>query len=137
MSMMPAFSLGLVVAGVASLLFALVWSFDFPIIKNIWTSTFVLCAGGWSLLLLALFYWVIDVRGVARWSFFFKVIGMNAITIYIVDRFFRFSIISNIFLHGLMKYLGALQPFVDACGVVAAMWLFLYFLYRQKIFLKV
>ena len=130
-------TLGLVVAGVASLLFALVWSFDFPIIKNIWTSTFVLCAGGWSLLLLALFYWVIDVRGVARWSFFFKVIGMNAITIYIVDRFFRFSIISNIFLHGLMKYLGALQPFVDACGVVAAMWLFLYFLYRQKIFLKV
>ena len=83
--------LGLAAAGVASLFVAWVWSFNFPIIKNIWTSSFVLCAGGWSLLLLALFYWIIDVRGYQRWSFFFKVIGMNAITIYLVDRFFHFG----------------------------------------------
>ena len=57
----------------ASLFVAWAWSFHFPIIKNIWSSSFVLWAGGWSLLLLALFYWIIDVQGYQRWSFFFKV----------------------------------------------------------------
>jgi predicted acyltransferase len=129
--------LGLAAAGVVSLFVAWVWSFNFPIIKNIWTSSFVLCAGGWSLLLLALFYWLIDVRGFTRWSFFFKVIGMNAITIYLVDRLFDFGIIANIFLHGLLPHFGRYQPLVWSCSVVLTMWLFLYFLYRQKIFLRV
>jgi predicted acyltransferase len=129
--------LGLAAAGVASLFVAWVWSFNFPIIKNIWSSSFVLWAGGWSLLLLALFYWIIDVRGYERWSFFFKVIGMNAITIYLVDRFFDFGIITKVFLHGLLPVFGHLQPLVWDCGVVFTMWLFLYFLYRQKIFLRV
>jgi predicted acyltransferase len=130
-------ALGLAVAGVASLAVAWVWSFNFPIIKDIWTSTFVLCAGGWSLLLLALFYWLIDVRGYRRWAFFFKVIGMNAITIYLVDRFFDFGIVTKIFLHGFLPVFGQYQPVVWDCSVVLTMWLFLYFLYRQKIFLRV
>ncbi len=129
--------LGLVAAGIVSLVVAWVWSFNFPIIKNIWTSSFVLWAGGWSMLLLALFYWLIDVRGYERWSFFFKVIGMNAITIYLVDRFFSFSIITKVFLHGLLPVLGSVEPLVWSCSVVFTMWLFLYFLYRQKIFLRV
>ncbi len=130
-------ALGLAAAGVASLFVGWVWSFNFPIIKNIWSSSFVLWAGGWSLLLLALFYWIIDVRGYQRWSFFFKVIGMNAITIYLVDRFFDFGIITKVFLHGLLPHLGQLQPLVWDCSVVFTIWLFLYFLYRQKIFLRV
>jgi predicted acyltransferase len=129
--------LGLAAAGVASLLVAWVWSFNFPIIKNIWSSSFVLWAGGWSLLLLALFYWIIDVRGYQRWSFFFKVIGMNAITIYLVDRFFDFGIITKVFLHGLLPLFGHFRPLVWDCSVILTMWLFLYFLYRQKIFLRV
>jgi len=129
--------LGLVAAGVTSLFVGWVWSFNFPIIKNIWSSSFVLWAGGWSLLLLALFYWIIDVKGYQRWSFFFKVIGMNAITIYLVDRFFDFGIITRVFLHGLLPIFGTLEPLVWNCGVVFTMWLFLYFLYRQKIFLRV
>jgi predicted acyltransferase len=128
---------GLVAAGVASLFVAWVWSFNFPIVKNIWTSTFVLWAGGWSLLLLALFYWIIDVQGYQRWSFFFKVIGMNAITIYLVDRFFHFSVITNVFMHGLYPVFGAYRPVVESACVVFTAWLFLYFLYRQKIFLRV
>lgn len=128
---------GLAAAGLVSLFVAWLWSFNFPIIKNVWTSTFVLCAGGWSLLLLALFYWIIDVKGWQRWSFFFKVIGMNAITIYLVDRFFNFGLITNVFIHGLLPLFGALQPLVWSCSVVFTMWLFLYFLYRQKIFLRV
>jgi len=130
-------ALGLAAAGVASLFVGWVWSFNFPIIKNIWSSSFVLWAGGWSLLLLALFYWIIDVRGYQRWSFFFKVIGMNAITIYLVDRFFHFSIITNVFMHGLYPLFGVYRPIVESVCVVFTAWLFLYFLYRQKIFLRV
>ena len=129
--------LGLAAAGVASLFIAWVWSFNFPIIKNIWSSTFVLWAGGWSMLLLALFYWIIDVRGYQRWAFYFKVIGMNSITIYLLDRFFDFGIITKVFLHGIMPVFGQLQPLVWSCAVIFTGWLLLYFLYRQKIFLRV
>ena len=128
---------GLAVAGVASLFVGWLWSLQFPIIKNVWSSSFVLWAGGWSLLLLALFYWIIDVRGYQRWSFFFKVIGMNAITIYLVDRFFKFDIITDVFLHGLRPVFGHYDPLIWSCSVVFTAWLFLYFLYRQKIFLRV
>lgn len=128
---------GLLVAGCASLFVAWVWSFNFPIIKNIWSSSFVLWAGGWSLLLLALFYFIIDVKGYQRWSFFFKVIGMNAITIYLVDRFFHFDEITAVFLHGLRPVFGRYDPIIWSCSVIFTAWLFLYFLYRQKIFLRV
>jgi len=130
-------ALGLAAAGAVSLLVGWVWSLHFPIIKNVWSSSYVLWAGGWSMLLLALFYWIIDVKGFVRWSFFFKVIGMNAITIYLVDRFFQFHLISDVFLHGLYPLAGAYQPLLKSAGVIAMFWLFLYFLYRQKIFLRV
>src|SRR5205085_5997478 len=54
-------ALGLAVAGGVCLLLGWAWGTRFPIIKNLWTSSFALFAGGWSLLLLALFYGVIDV----------------------------------------------------------------------------
>jgi predicted acyltransferase len=130
-------ALGLAGAGVASLLIGFTWSFNFPIIKNLWTSSFVLIAGGWSLLLLALFYWIIDVRGYRRWSFFFTVIGMNAITMYLADRFFDFGTITSIFVHGFINHLGPFKPLFWSVSVVMTSWLFLYFLYRKKIFLKV
>ncbi|HXH51687.1 MAG TPA: DUF5009 domain-containing protein, partial [Terriglobia bacterium] len=103
-------TLGLVVAGLASLLVGFLWSFNFPIIKNLWTSTFVLVAGGWSLLLLALFYWIIDVKGYKRWAFFFTIIGVNAITIYLVGHLFDFGTITTIFVHGFIHRMGAIEP---------------------------
>jgi predicted acyltransferase len=130
-------TLGLALAGVASLLIGFLWSFNFPIIKNIWTSSFVLFAGGWSLLLLALFYWIIDVKGYRRWAFFFTVIGVNAITIYLASHLFDFGTITTIFVHGFINHLGAVQPLFWAVSVLMTQWLFLYFLYRQRIFLKV
>jgi predicted acyltransferase len=130
-------ALGLAVAGVASLLVGFLWSFNFPIIKNLWTSTFVLFAGGWSLLLLALFYWIIDMKGYKRWAFFFTVIGVNAITIYLAHQLFDFGTITNIFVHGFIHRMGAVEPLFWAVSVMMTGWLFLYFLYRQKIFLKV
>ena len=63
--------------GVISLVLAQLWNLDFPINKNMWSSSFVLHTTGLSLLLLATFYYVIDVLGYKRWAFFFKVIGMK------------------------------------------------------------
>jgi predicted acyltransferase len=130
-------ALGVALAGVASLLLGLVWGHWFPIVKNIWTSSYVLFAGGWSLLLLALFYWIIDVRGYRRWAFFFTVIGLNPITIYVLRSQFDFGRVANIFVRGFINYFGPYKPVFYDLSVLAVVWLFLWFLYRQKIFLKV
>ena len=81
---------GLAAGGLACLGIGTLWAREFPIIKILWTSTFVLVAGGWSLLLLALFYTMIDVLKFRAWAFFFVVIGVNAITIYVASRIFPF-----------------------------------------------
>ena len=88
------------------------------------------------MLLLALFYWIIDVRGYKKWAFFFVVIGLNPITIYVAQSLFNFGSIADIFIHGFVDHLGDFKPFFVASCVLAVKWLFLYFLYKQKIFLK-
>ena len=87
--------LGLALWGLACLGLGTMWGRDFPIIKILWTSTFVLVAGGWSLLLLALFYTIIDVLKFRAWAFFFVVIGVNAITIYVAADIIPFDEISE------------------------------------------
>ena len=129
--------LGLTVAGVVSLGAGLLWSLSFPIIKNVWSSSFVLFAGGWSLLLLALFYLIIDIWGFRKWAFIFTIIGANSITIYLARHFFEFGDVGLIFTHGFINYTGAWKPFTLELGSVLAGWAFLYYLYRQKIFLRV
>ena len=129
--------MGLIVAGAASLGAGLLWSLAFPIVKNIWSSSFVLFAGGWSLLLLALFYGIIDILGYRKWAFVFTVIGANSITIYLARHFFNFREVGLIFTHGFINSIGAWRPFTIELGSVVAGWLFLYYLYRQKIFLRV
>jgi predicted acyltransferase len=126
-------------AGIISLLLGILWGTFFPINKNLWTSSFVLFAGGWSLMLLGLFYLIIDVRKIKKWAFFFVVIGMNSITIYVLqNRILRFDIIRDFFLKGVYDLSPAtVQPFISSLGYIAVVWLFLWFLYRNRIFLKV
>jgi predicted acyltransferase len=113
--------------------------YRFPIIKNIWTSSFALYAGGWSFLLLGLFYLVIDVLKLRAWAFFFVVIGANAITIYIAPHFINFEYTTKQLLAGVagLAVVGTFAPVLLALGVVMVKWLFLLFLYRHKIFLRV
>lgn len=129
----------LMAAGVLSLLMGWAWGLFFPIIKNLWTSSFTLYAGGWSLLFLGFFYLVIDVWGFRKWAFFFVVIGMNPITIYLVQyRIIQFDVVRDTFLGGLIRWSPpGLQQMLIAIGYVSCVWLFLYLLYRRKIFLKV
>ncbi len=114
------------------------WGMVFPINKNLWTSSFVLYAAGWSLLLFALFYLVIDVMGLKHWSFFFRVIGMNSITIYLLQQFFDFhKPVQTLFGGFLSLFPEQYYPSLYWCCYVFICWLLLYFLYRKSVFLKV
>jgi predicted acyltransferase len=137
--MLPMKKVGLMaVTGVIFLVLAQLWNLDFPINKNLWSSSFVLQVGGISLLLLALFYYVIDILGYKKWAFFFQVIGMNSILIYISAHFIDWGYTNNAF----FKWLGQLvgDPYgavAMAISLVFVKWLFLYFMYKKKVFLKV
>lgn len=90
----------LAAAGVASLVAGYSWGFVFPIVKKLWTSSFVLVAGGWSALFLAAFYYVIDVRRIRAWAVPFTWIGSNALTIYLISNVVDFNALSNRFAGG-------------------------------------
>ncbi len=115
------------------------WPVWFPIIKNRWTSSYVLYAGGWSLLLLALFYLVIDVWGLRRWALPFVVIGSNSIFAYMCWQLGSgvFRQAAEVFLGGLRPYLGQAwyEPIAWA-GATAVLWLLLWYLYRNKTFIR-
>ena len=130
-------TVGLALAGVVCLVVGYLWGLVFPIIKILWTSSYVLFAGGWSLLLLAVFYGVIDVLGLRRWAFPFVVIGMNAITIYFLQNLVDFDRIGEFFLHGAARHAGVIAALLVPLGAFAARWLFLWLLYRHRIFFKV
>jgi predicted acyltransferase len=129
---------GLLVGGLLLLLGGYLWWPFFPVIKNLWTSSYVLLAGGWSVLLLALFYYVIDMRGYRRWAFFFVVIGVNAITIYVAQNIINFGQIARFFLGGVASLTSpAAGGVILAAGTVMAGWLFLRFLFAKGVFLRV
>jgi predicted acyltransferase len=126
-------------AGITSLLVAKIWSFSFPVIKNVWSSSFVLTAGGWSLILLSVFYLVIDVWGFKKWAIPFVVIGLNSITVYMLNSgIFNFGEMGKYFFGGLASMFSeAGQAVILSIGAILCMWTVLYILYRNKIFLKV
>ena len=131
-------ALRLALFGIASLALALLLNFDFPINKNLWSSSFVLLVGGLSLLLMALFYYIIDVLGYKKWAFFFKVIGMNSILIYISSHFIKWTFTNQSTFGWIAQLAG--EPYgavILAITFVLVKWLFLYFLYRKKTFLRV
>jgi predicted acyltransferase len=128
--------LGFIIAGLITLLLGWLWGKFFFISRNVWTSSFVLYSAGWCFLLLALFYWIIDVHGHKKWAFFLVVIGMNAITIWVGQRVIDFEFTANVLFLGFSKYLGIIAPVSLAFAVLLIKWLFLWLLYKKKIFLK-
>lgn len=115
------------------------WDFVFPVNKNLWTSSFVLVTGGLSLLLLGIFYWIIDVKGYKGWTFFFMVIGMNSILIYLAGEFIDFEYATKFFFDGIIHLVssGWVAALLGVLGYLAVKWAFLYFLYKKKTFLRV
>jgi predicted acyltransferase len=126
------------ITGVIFLIIAQIWNRDFPINKNLWTSSFVMHVGGISLLLMAFFYYIIDVLGYKKWAFFFKIIGMNSILIYISGHFIKWQYTTNGFFGWIGQLVG--DPYnlvVMAICFVLVKWVFLYYLYQKKTFLRV
>ena len=131
-------TLWMAAAAAALLAAGLAFSGVLPVNKKLWSSTFVCVVGAYSLGMFALFYYLIDVRGWRRWTLFFRVVGLNSITIYLAQRIVGFGRISDFFLGGIAsKCPEAVAAVISSTGYVAVCWLFLYFLYRKNVFLKV
>jgi len=130
-------ALWLLAIGAGCLIAGLTWDQVFPIIKHLWTSSFVLFSGGFCFLLLALFYLVIDVMGFKKWAFGFVVIGTNAIAVYMATHLVSFRNIAGVFVRGLEKYTGNWYPLISASAGFALVWLILWWMYRKKTFIKI
>ncbi|KTD73255.1 acyltransferase family protein [Legionella tucsonensis] len=138
--------------GILSLLIAWIWSYNFPINKNLWTSTFVLWSSGFSLIVFSMCFFVIDVLGYKKWSLPFKILGMNALFIFIfhvillkIQSLFVVSLPNgsqDVLRVAIAEYLfGGFSP--QNIGLFYSL-LFLFlnflvaaFLYRRKIFIKI
>jgi predicted acyltransferase len=124
----------LAVAGVISLALGWAWSWQFPVVKKLWTSSFVLVAGGWSALLLALFYYIIELRNWRTWATPFLWVGMNPITLYLAVNLVQPRSLATRFTgpiaSGPWEWLG---PAVGFALLLA----FARFLYRRGIFIRV
>ncbi len=132
---------GLII-GMAGLIFlgiGLLWNLVFPINKTLWTSSFVVYAGGWSLLLMAVFYLITDVWQLKRWSLPFQWIGTNSILIYMASHgIVDFEYSSRFLFGGLVQGLSfSWQEVAIGSGMLVLQFLVLLWLYKKKWFLKV
>lgn len=112
-----------------------------PVVKRIWTPSWVLFSGGWAFLFLAAFYTVIDVIGFRFWAFPLVVIGMNSIAAYCMSALFERFIASSINTHvsdEVFKVFGEdFEPLLHGAAVLAVLWLILFWMYRRRIFLRI
>lgn len=126
----------LVAIGAACLAVGWLWELVLPINRHIWTSSLVVWTGGWCFLLLALFYGVIDVAGIKRWAFPLVVIGANALLAYVFSEVYGRTV-SNVLVINLARQLPAVYgELVLAIAEVGILWLGLWYLYRNRTFLR-
>jgi predicted acyltransferase len=135
----------LFVMGISGVIFGFLWGTQFPIIKKIWTSSYVLVAGGYSSILLGAFYWIVDMKKWRLWCQPFVWVGMNPITLYLVSNFLGGEGYHKLALRlaggPVLEYLNThvAQGFGDVVvsllGVALFFWL-AHFLYRKKIFIR-
>lgn len=127
----------LAVIGLGCLAAGFLWSPAFPIVKKLWSSSFVLVAGGFSFLLLAAFHEIVDLRGWRRWCQPFLWIGSNAITIYLLASIMGYSKIAGRFLSpDIRASMGPWGEVVLALGSLLVMFLFARALHRRGLFLR-
>jgi predicted acyltransferase len=132
----------LIVGGLVLVIVGHAWAPEFPIIKKIWTSSFVLVAGGWSSFLLGLFYLVIDVLHLSAWAQPFVWVGRNSLFIYLLSNLIDFGKLSERFIGGdVARFLDArwagLGGLLLALLGIAFCFATCGFLYRRRIFIKI
>ncbi len=127
----------LLLAGVLLVVVGLIASIGQPIIKRIWTASFTLYSAGWCYLLLALFYWWIDVKGHTKGWKWLLCYGCNAITAYLIGEMIDFRGIAESLLYGTAQYLAGWYPVIlTLCNSVMVFFV-LKIMYRNRLFLKV
>ena len=127
----------LVGAGSLCLLIGSLWGLQFPVIKKLWTSSYVLVVGGWSCLLLAAFYQVIEIWNWRKWAQPFVWIGMNALTIYLVHNIIELPKLAERLVGGPIKTaFGSYGELLITSVVLGLSLVFVHYLYRRKIFLR-
>lgn len=129
-------------AGLAGVLIGFAWHLQFPVIKKIWSSSFVLVAGGYSAMLLGLFYGVVDVLKFRSWCVPFVWIGTNSITIYLANNIIGFRRLAERFVGGDVRNIlenhvakGAGELALALTGIGLGI-LLVWFLHRKRIFLR-
>ncbi len=129
----------LIFAGLAFIAAGLLLGPVVPVVKRIWTPSWAVFAAGWAFLLMAVFYWAIDVKGWKGWTFIFKVVGMNSIAIYVLVQMLRGNVDDwlGTFTRGPLGPLGDLGVILHSTLVLAVFWYAVYWLYKRQIFLKV
>lgn len=129
----------LLAAGAAGAFAAgLALSYFNPLVKRLWTASFTLYSAGWVLLVMLVFYWLIDVRGYRKPAFPLVVVGMNSIFIYSVNEVLRGWLNKAVGVFtGNFQFIGTPAPVAQSCAVLLVMWGLCYWLYRRRIFFKV
>ena len=128
----------LLFSGITMLVVGALWGQWFPIIRSLWTSSFVLVTCGLTTLLLAAFHVIIDVLGYRRWAFVFIVLGVNSIAIYMMAHMFDFRLVGNIVVGGVSDLFAAeVRDIIQAVAALVVMWLLMYWMYRTKTFIKI
>lgn len=125
-------------AGAVSVALGFLWGLQFPVIKKIWTSSYVLVAGGYSALMLAAFYQIIEIWKFRSWAVPFVWIGMNPITIYMAHNLLDFQAIAQRLAGGpVADVLGAYSQLALCAVVILLTFLLARFLYRRQIFIRI
>jgi predicted acyltransferase len=112
-----------------------------PVVKRIWTPSWVLFSGGWCLLLTAFFYVVMEITGRKRWAFPLVVIGMNSIAAYcmahLAGDFIAGSLITHLGERAFQIFGPAYESLLHGGAVLLVFWLILFWLHRQKIYIRI
>jgi predicted acyltransferase len=106
-----------------------------PVVMKMWTVSYGLISAGWACTMLLTFYWFIDVLGYKKWTYFFVVIGVNALAIYLSDTVMRLSTISGVFTKDLAELMGSFGPIFTVLVFIGLEWIILNWMYKRKIFL--
>ncbi len=130
---------GMIIAGILLLLVGtVIWFLVCPVVKRIWTPSWVLFSTGWVLLILALFHWLVEIAGQRRLVFPLVVVGMNSMFIYLMHSLCGKWIGDTLKTHfGTALFSGYWGPVMERCSILLVLWLLCWWLYRQRAFLRV
>lgn len=128
----------LAVAGAVLVAAGWLWNIEFPVIKKLWTSSMVLVSSGYCFLLMAVSYYIVDVKGLRRGTEWLRVYGMNSIMAYMLAQCINFRSVAHSLFHGVEQYIGpAWYQVLMAASCSIIIYIILWRMYKLRIFLRV